>query len=170
MAMQRRRSCQKSCSIHVYVVPTAVCTHVLYTLIVTVQLSYISDRSEHRFHPGDTKHHTHTHDTPHRVKCWARVFRLKIFKKVSYQTLFGRQVCMRISWSKSDFWEKPIWLQEWTFYIYNNFFWHQPLAFFWQLTGNGVKATIGKLSTSPSFSQIGTSMRRSSGQRSAVDC
>ena len=45
-----------------YFVPTAVCTHVLYTLIVTVQLSFLSDRSEHRIHPGDT---THTHDTRH---------------------------------------------------------------------------------------------------------
>ena len=58
--MQRQRSCQNSCSIHVYVVPTTVCTHVLYTLIVTVQLSFLSDRSEHRIHPGDT---THTHST-----------------------------------------------------------------------------------------------------------
>ena len=58
--MQRRRSCQNSCSIHVYFVPTAVCTRVLYTLIVIVQLSFLSDRSEHRIHPGDT-----THDTPH---------------------------------------------------------------------------------------------------------
>ena len=68
--MQRRRSCQNSFSIHVYVVPTAVCTPVLYTLIFTVQLFFLSDRSEHRIHPGDT---THTH----RVKCWARVPRLK---------------------------------------------------------------------------------------------
>ena len=52
--MQRRRSCQNSCSIHVYVVPTAVCTPVLYTLILTVQLSFLSDRLEHRIHPGDT--------------------------------------------------------------------------------------------------------------------
>ena len=52
--MQRRRSCQNSCSIHVYVVPTAVCTPVLYTLIVTVQLSFLPDRLEHRIHPGDT--------------------------------------------------------------------------------------------------------------------
>ena len=46
---------------------TAVCTHVLYTLIVTVQLSFLSDRSEHRIHPGDTTtHHTpHTTHTPH---------------------------------------------------------------------------------------------------------
>ena len=62
--MQRQRSCQYTCSIHVYVVPMAVCTHVLYTLIVTVQLSLLSDRSEHRIHPGDTTH-THTHDTRH---------------------------------------------------------------------------------------------------------
>ena len=62
--MQRQRSCQYTCSIHVYVVPTAVCTHVLYTLIVTVQLSLLSDRSKHRIHPGDTTH-THTHDTRH---------------------------------------------------------------------------------------------------------
>ena len=48
--MQRQRSCQYTCSIHVYVVPMAVCTHVLYTLIVTVQLSFLSDRSEHRIH------------------------------------------------------------------------------------------------------------------------
>ena len=34
--MQCRRSCQNSHTIHVYVVPTAVCAHVLYTLIVTV--------------------------------------------------------------------------------------------------------------------------------------
>ena len=58
--MQRRRSCQNSCSIHVYIVTTAVCTPVLYTLIVTVQLSFLSDRLEHRIHPGDTRHHTHT--------------------------------------------------------------------------------------------------------------
>ena len=38
--MQRRCSCQNFCSIHVYVVPTAMCTPVLYTLIVTVQLSF----------------------------------------------------------------------------------------------------------------------------------
>ena len=43
--------------------PPAVCTHVLYTLIVTVQLSFLSDRSEHRIHPGDTTHHTHTTHT-----------------------------------------------------------------------------------------------------------
>ena len=41
--VQHQCSCQNSCSIHVYVVPTAVCTHVLYTLIVTVQLSFLSD-------------------------------------------------------------------------------------------------------------------------------
>ena len=55
--MQRRRSCQNSCSIHVYIVPTAVFTPVLYTLIVTVQLSFLSDRLEHRIQPGDTRHH-----------------------------------------------------------------------------------------------------------------
>ena len=49
-----------SCSIHDYVVPSAVCTHVLYTLIVTVQLSFLSDQLEHRIHPGDTTTHTHT--------------------------------------------------------------------------------------------------------------
>ena len=38
----------------------AVCTHVLYTLILTVQLFFLSNRSEHRIHPGDTTHHTHT--------------------------------------------------------------------------------------------------------------
>ena len=54
--MQRRRSCQNSYSIHVYIVPTAVCTPVLYTLIVTVQLFFLSDRLEHRIHPGDTTH------------------------------------------------------------------------------------------------------------------
>ena len=44
-------------------------THVLYTLIVTVQLSFLSDRSEHRIHPGDTTTHTpHTHHT-HKAKC-----------------------------------------------------------------------------------------------------
>ena len=58
--MQRRRSCQNSCSIHVYIVPTAVCTPVLYTLILTVQLSFLSDRLEHRIHPGDAGHHTDT--------------------------------------------------------------------------------------------------------------
>ena len=42
--MQHQRSCQYSCSIHDYVVPTAVCTPVLYTLIVTVQLSFLSDQ------------------------------------------------------------------------------------------------------------------------------
>ena len=52
--MQRLRSCQNSCSIHVYIVPTAVCTPVLYTLIVTVKLSFLSDRLEHIIHPGDT--------------------------------------------------------------------------------------------------------------------
>ena len=51
--MQCWRSCQYSCSIHDYVVPTALCTHVLYTLIVSVQLSFLSDQSEHRIHPGD---------------------------------------------------------------------------------------------------------------------
>ena len=64
--MQCRRSCQ-----NVYVMPPAMCTHVLYTLIVTVQLSFLSDWSEHRIHPVDT---THTD----KVKCWARVPRLKI--------------------------------------------------------------------------------------------
>ena len=58
--MQRRHSCQNSCSIHVYIVPTAVCTPVLYTLIVTVQLSFLSDRLEHRIHPGDTTQTPHT--------------------------------------------------------------------------------------------------------------
>ena len=42
------------------VVPPAVCTHALYTRIVTVQLSFLSDWSEHRIHPGDTTH-THKH-------------------------------------------------------------------------------------------------------------
>ena len=65
--MQRRRSCQNSCSIHVFIVPTAVCTPVLYTLIVTVQLSFLSDRLEHRIHPGDTTH-TDTTQTPHTTK------------------------------------------------------------------------------------------------------
>ena len=51
--MQRQRSCQYTCSIHVYVVPTALCTHVMYTLIVSAQLSFLSDQSEHRIHPGD---------------------------------------------------------------------------------------------------------------------
>ena len=50
--MQCRRSCQNSCSIHVFVVPTDVCTHVLYTLIVTVHLSFLSARSEHRIPAG----------------------------------------------------------------------------------------------------------------------
>ena len=62
--MQRRRSCQNSCSIHVYVVPMAVCIPVLYMLIVTVQLYFLSDQLEHRIHPGDTTH-THRHHTPH---------------------------------------------------------------------------------------------------------
>ena len=61
--MQRRRSCQNFYSIHVYVVPTAVCTPVLYTIILTVQLSFLPDRLEHRIHPGDTTHHTHTDTT-----------------------------------------------------------------------------------------------------------
>ena len=60
--MQRWRSCQNSCSIHVYFVPTAVCTRVLYTLIVIVQLSFLSDRSEHHIHPGDT---VYTHNSRH---------------------------------------------------------------------------------------------------------
>ena len=60
MCEHRRCSCQNSCSIYVYFVPTAVCTRVLYTLIVTVQLSFLSDRSEHCILPGDT---THTHIT-----------------------------------------------------------------------------------------------------------
>ena len=34
--------------------PTAVCTPVLRTLIMTVQLSFLSERLEHRIHPGDT--------------------------------------------------------------------------------------------------------------------
>ena len=59
--MQRRRSCQNSCSIHVYVVPTAVSTPVLYTLIVTVQLSFLSDRLQHGIHRGDTTHTDTTH-------------------------------------------------------------------------------------------------------------
>ena len=62
--MQCRRSCRNSCSIHVFVLPTDVCTHVLYTLIVTVHFSFLSARSQHRIHPGDTPH-THTHDTRH---------------------------------------------------------------------------------------------------------
>ena len=50
-------------NIHDYVVPMAVCTHVLYTLIVTVQLAFLSDQSEHRMAPGNTTQtpHTHTH-------------------------------------------------------------------------------------------------------------
>ena len=39
----------------------AVCTHLLYTLIVTVQLSFLSDWLEHRIHPGDTTHTDITH-------------------------------------------------------------------------------------------------------------
>ena len=66
--MQRRRSCQNSCSIHVYVVPTAVCTPVLYTLILTLQLCFLSDRLEHRIHPGDTTHTDTTHHTPHNTE------------------------------------------------------------------------------------------------------
>ena len=58
--MQCRRSCQNSCSIYVYVVPTAFYTPELYTLIVTVQLSFLSDQLEHHIHPGDT---TQTPDT-----------------------------------------------------------------------------------------------------------
>ena len=53
-----------------------LCVHIyciLYTLIVTVQLSFLSDRFKHRIHPGDTTHtdttHTHTHTHTHRVKC-----------------------------------------------------------------------------------------------------
>ena len=70
--MQRRRLCQYSCSIHDNVVPMAVCTHVLFTLFVTVHLSFPSDRSEHRIHPwdttdADTQTHRHTH-TPHKHK------------------------------------------------------------------------------------------------------
>ena len=70
--MQRRCSCQNFCSIHVYVVPTAMCTPVLYTLIVTVQLSFLSDRLEHRIHPGDTthtdRHYTHITHTESNVE------------------------------------------------------------------------------------------------------
>ena len=54
--MQHRRSCQNTCSIRLYVVSTAVCTHVLYTLIVTVQVSYLSIQ-------GTPHTHTHTHTT-----------------------------------------------------------------------------------------------------------
>ena len=54
--MQCPCSCQNSCSIHDYVVPTVVCTYVLYTL--QWLYSYLVDRSEHCIHPGDT---THTH-------------------------------------------------------------------------------------------------------------
>ena len=56
--MQRQRSCQNSCSIHVYVVPTAVCTPVLYTLIVTVQLSFL-------LWPIGASHPSRGHQTPH---------------------------------------------------------------------------------------------------------
>ena len=52
MTVQRRRSYQYFCSIQDYVVPTAVCTHVLYTL--TVQLS-CDQRSDHWIHPGNTQ-------------------------------------------------------------------------------------------------------------------
>ena len=51
-------------SIHDYVVPTAVCTLVLYTCTHWLWLySCLVDRSEHRIHLGDTTHtwHTHTH-------------------------------------------------------------------------------------------------------------
>ena len=39
-----------------------LCVDMYYTntLVVTVQLSFLSDRSEHCTHPGDTTHHTHT--------------------------------------------------------------------------------------------------------------
>ena len=40
------------------------CTHVPYTLTVTVQLS-CNQRSEHRTYPGDTTHHTHITHTLH---------------------------------------------------------------------------------------------------------
>ena len=84
--MQCRRSCKYSCSIHDYVVPTAVCTHVLYALIVTVQLSFLSDRLEHPIHPRDSTHHTpHTH----RVKCRAKAPRLKILSSCILFPIYG---------------------------------------------------------------------------------
>ena len=68
--MQRRHLCQYSCSIHDNVVPMAVCTHVLFTLFVTVHLSFLSDRSWDTTDTDtqtDTHTHTHTH-TPHKHK------------------------------------------------------------------------------------------------------
>ena len=44
--MPRRRSCQNFWSIHVYVAPTAMCTPILYTLIVTVQYSCLSSQTD----------------------------------------------------------------------------------------------------------------------------
>ena len=101
--MQRRRSCQNFYSIHVYVVPTAVCTPVLYTIILTVQLSFLPDRLEHRIHPGDTRHHT-----PHRVKCWARVPRLKIISfHLSPECGIAQLILpLFVSFSKSAAWRR----------------------------------------------------------------
>ena len=54
--MQRWRSCQNPYSIQDSVVPMVVCTHALYTLTVTVQLSFWPIRASHpsRGHHTDT--------------------------------------------------------------------------------------------------------------------
>ena len=65
--MQRWRSCQYSWPIHYCAVPRAVCTHVLYTLAVTVQFSRRPIRVSHpsRGHHRWHTHHTHTTHTSH---------------------------------------------------------------------------------------------------------
>ena len=82
-----RHSCQFTfswvCRVHCL---CYVCTLILYSglLYCTVVQKFLSDRSEHRIHPGDT---TQTPPPPHKVKCWARVPRLKNWTKYATDLL-----------------------------------------------------------------------------------
>ena len=96
--MQHQHSCQNSWSIHDYVVPKAVCTHVLYVLTVCTNCDctvvLLTDQSITSIQGTPHMTHTHTQDTD-KVKCWAWVPRLKIWCKALF--VIVEAVCKIIS-------------------------------------------------------------------------